>query len=441
MAKTNRINFTAGRVASFKCPPSKKEAYLWDAAAPGLGIRARTGGSRNFIHQGRVPGCSPIRTTIGSVEAWDLDTAREEARRLQRLLDTGTTPKDEKQANEISRKRKAAQEAIEKITLADVWPIYIEAKQHKWSKHSLKDHHKAVQEPNLPKKRSKDLTKAGALYSLLPIKLSELDEITLSNWLKNESKNRPTVAARAYRLLSACLRWCSELSKPAYGLPALNSVVQVPALKHSSVKDYLAKSEAKDDCLQKEQLSAWFQYARTAHNPIIGAYLQTLLLTGARREELAQLTWHDIDFQWQSITIRDKVEGTRTIPLTPYVHLLLANLPKRNESVFSSPTSKSGHITNPRATMVNICELAGIPNVTLHGLRRSFKSLSEWVEVPVGIVAQIQGHKPSATVEKHYTNRPLDLLRKWHTTLEAWILEQAGLDQPELSHLTLRAVQ
>jgi len=41
----------------------------------------------------------------------------------------------------------------------------------------------------------------------------------------------------------------------------------------------------------------------------------------------------------------------------------------------------------------------------------------------MGIVAQIQGHKPSAIAEKHYRRRPLDLLRKWHDQIEAWILE------------------
>jgi hypothetical protein len=37
------------------------------------------------------------------------------------------------------------------------------------------------------------------------------------------------------------------------------------------------------------------------------------------------------------------------------------------------------------------------------------------------------GHKPSATAEKHYTVRPLDLLRVHHERIEAWILEQAGM--------------
>ena len=39
-----------------------------------------------------------------------------------------------------------------------------------------------------------------------------------------------------------------------------------------------------------------------------------------------------------------------------------------------------------------------------------------------------QMHKPSATAEKHYKVRPLDLQRMWHTRIEAWILEQAGVE-------------
>jgi integrase len=73
---------------------------------------------------------------------------------------------------------------------------------------------------------------------------------------------------------------------------------------------------------------------------------------------------------------------------------------------------------------------AGLPPFTIQDLRRSFGTLTEWVECPVGVVAQIQGHKPSALAEKHYRRRPLDLLRMWHVKIEAWILEQAGIEQP-----------
>ena len=73
---------------------------------------------------------------------------------------------------------------------------------------------------------------------------------------------------------------------------------------------------------------------------------------------------------------------------------------------------------------------AGLPALSLHGLRRSFGTLAEWVECPAGVSAQIMGHKPSATAEKHYRVRPLDLLRQWHTKIEGWILDQAGIEQP-----------
>lgn len=47
--------------------------------------------------------------------------------------------------------------------------------------------------------------------------------------------------------------------------------------------------------------------------------------------------------------------------------------------------------------------------------------------MPAGIVAQIMGHKPNATAERHYIRRPLELLAVWHGKYEAWILEQAGI--------------
>jgi integrase len=106
---------------------------------------------------------------------------------------------------------------------------------------------------------------------------------------------------------------------------------------------------------------------------------------------------------------------------------LLSRLPRNNQWVFSSQASKSGKLRDPRAAHVQALEAAAIPHISLHGLRRSFGTLCEWVEVPAGISAQIMGHKPSAIAEKHYRRRPLDLLRMWHVKIEAWILEQAGI--------------
>jgi len=148
---------------------------------------------------------------------------------------------------------------------------------------------------------------------------------------------------------------------------------------------------------------------------------------------LLGLRWEDVDFQWNSLTIRDKATtkgskvGTRVIPLTPYVAQLIQRLPRCNKYVFSSPTSKLGQLVSIGKSYEPALRAAGLKGLTLHGLRRSFSTLSEWVETPAGITAQIMGHKPSSIAEKHYKQRPLDLLRVWHLRIEGWLLDKGGV--------------
>jgi integrase len=145
---------------------------------------------------------------------------------------------------------------------------------------------------------------------------------------------------------------------------------------------------------------------------------------------MRSLTYSKIDFKWKTISIWDKVEQEdRIIPMTPYVESLLRLLPRHPTSdfVFWSEQSNSGHITDIRKNYYRALEEKGLPRFTIHDLRRSFSNLAEWLEIPTGVVAQIMGHKPSATAEKHYKDRPVDLLRLHHTKIETWILEEAGI--------------
>lgn len=113
---------------------------------------------------------------------------------------------------------------------------------------------------------------------------------------------------------------------------------------------------------------------------------------------------------------------------------------KPSEWVFSSASAKNGRIQEPRLAHNKAIIAAGLLPLSIHGLRRSFGTLVEWVECLAGIAAQIMGHKPSATAEKHYRRRPLDLLRMWHTKIEAWISQQAGIKQPEIIPVSLKLV-
>lgn len=423
MAK--RENFTAERIARFQCEPGKRQSIYWDGKTPGLGLRVTAAGAKSYVFETSLHG-KTLRMTIGDVRTWAIGKAQAEATRLKTLTDQGTDPRQQKADLAAYAKAKRVEADRQRVTLADAWQAYINARKVKWGERHLRNHLYLTkpggeQRTRGSRKGEPDTTQPGPLHPLLSLRLSDLDAETVKNWLEPLALRTPTQAAQTYRALRAFVAWCSD--RPEY-----KELVHGDSCNRRLARDVLPKAKAKTDCLQREQLAGWFQEVRKIGNPVIAVYLQALLLTGARREEMARLRWQDVDFQWQSMTLRDKVESERTIPLTPYLASLLASLPRRNEWVFSSPMAASGRLQEPRINHNKALTAAGLPALTLHGLRRSFGTLTEWVECPAGVVAQIMGHKPSATAEKHYKVRPLDLLRMWHTRIEAWALEQAGIE-------------
>ena len=156
-----------------------------------------------------------------------------------------------------------------------------------------------------------------------------------------------------------------------------------------------------------------------------------LRLPLTRRGELIALKWSDVDFKAKTVWLKDKIktEG-RYIPLNLYMEQLIDSLPRRNEYVFSSLEAKDGFITEPRIAHNQAIAIAGIPHLSIHGLRRSFASLFIWAEQPDGAGARIQGHAPQSIRDIHYLDIPIELLAKWHDGYVAWILTEAGIPFP-----------
>ena len=436
-SKTAEIDYTAahdlthGLLERAACPDSLPFVLVRDADKKGLRLRVTKAGGKAWQFETRIKGKLFTRA-LGGWPAVSIDTAKAEAHRLRGLTEQGQDPRElerqqeETQAAAIAERaeklaHKAQQEAAHALTVREVWAVYIEERRPQWGDLHYRDHIRKAAPGGEPFKRGTGITQPGPLFPLMALPLRELTAPVIEAWAAREAKTRASSARLAWRCLKVFLGWCEE--QPAYAglMPAKN-----PA-KTKKSRESLGKAGTKSDSLQREQLTVWFEAVQKISNPVISAYLQTLLLTGARPGEVIALRWEDMNTQWKGLTIRDKVEGVRVIPLTPLVSQLLAALPRRNEWVFSSPNSNTGHITEPNHPHSVACAVAGIDGLTLHGLRRLFKSLTEWLEVPAGVVAQLMGHKPSATAEKHYTVRPLDLLRVHHEKIEAWILEQAGV--------------
>ena len=425
---SRRFSFTRKSVDAAQCEPGKSQTIYWDADQPGLGLRVTAGGARAFIFETKL-GRQTIRMTIGPA-SMQIRAVKDKrgfpvvvgadslAAEWSSQVSAGRDPRAVKA--EVTAADAALREDSRRQSMParEAWDAYLKDRRPQWGERHYEDHTIKGEPGGTPGKRGKPL-QPGILAPLLAQPLHELDAAAVEAWAAREAKTRPTVARLAWRLLKAFLGWCAE--QPAYA----SAVADKNAAKTTRARESLGEPGTKSDALQREQLKAWFAGVQAIHNPVVAAYCQAVLLTGARPGEVLAMRWVDLNRKWKGLTIRDKVEGERTIPLTPYVEHLLAPLPRRNAFVFSG--ARSAVVAAPNELHARACKVAGIDGITLHGLRRSFKSLTEWLEIPAGVVAQLMGHKPSATAERHYTVRPLDLLRVHHERIEAWILKEAGI--------------
>lgn len=431
----SRVRLTAGRVESFTCPPDKSQAFLWDSEAPALALRVTPTGRKTYVFESRLHGAT-IRMNIGTAADWPIEKARGEAKRLKMLVDRGIDPREVERQRAADKAAHAATAAARALTVGEVWPLYLEQGRPKrrdaWKPRYLSDLKAMAAAGGVKKKRGKGLTRPGPLYPLLALPLAAVNEDSLKIWYDREALAGKHQAARALMMFRGFLRWCT--SRPEYRRQTDREAGRAAAIVES-----LPSNTRRTDALEAAQVPGWWAGVEQLNNRTASAYLRALLLTGARREELAALTWANVDFQWRKLTIADKVDATRTIPLTQYLAQLLASLPRTNGFVFAS-TGKAGRIADTRASHANALRSAAIEGLTIHGLRRSFSLLGEAAGAPAGAIAQVMGHKPSATAEG-YRPRSVDALRPYLEQIETYILNLAGVAfVPAVVPVKLRAV-
>ncbi len=431
------FKFTLAATKDLKCADGKQQTLYWDTNIRGLGLRISQTGKRSFFFEKRLHG-KTIRFPIGNIP---FDKVQEIAYDLQHKFALGIDPRQEKEEKSLAhakiKEEKKAQADREKLLVRDAWDDYINyqislmplkglAKGKKWGERHLKDHCNMTQKGGIPHKRGGNVTVQGVLYPLLQLKLSEINPTVLKDWLNIERATRPNNARQGFQMFRTFWNWCAKDER-------YKAIVNRDVVVEDSLLAILpSKNSKKDgDVLRKNNIADWFKAVKKISNKVISAYLQCLLITGARRGELISLKWSDVDFKAKTVLLKDKIktEG-RYIPLNFYMEQLIDSLPRRNDYVFSSLEAREGFITEPRIAHNQAIALAGIPHLSIHGLRRSFASLFIWAEQPDGAGARIQGHAPQSIRDKHYLDIPIELLAKWHDGYVNWLLKEAGITFP-----------
>lgn len=441
------FKFTLASTKDLKCLAGKQQTLYWDTNIRGLGLRISQTGKKSFFFEGRIFG-KTVRYPIGDIP---FDAVQKFAYTLQDKFAHDIDPRQEREERGLAhakvKEQKKARADRERLLVKDAWDDYIEhqkslmplkglAKGKKWGERHLQDHLFMTQQGGIPHKRGSKVTVQGVLYPLLQLRLAEITPAVLKDWLNEERKTRPNNARQGFQMFRTFWGWCAKDDR-------YKAIVNRETVSEDSLLAILpSKNSKKDgDVLRKNNIADWFTAVQKLSNKVISAYLQCLLITGARRGELIALKWSDVDFKAKTVWLKDKIktEG-RYIPLNLYMEQLIDSLPRRNDYVFSSLEAKEGFITEPRIAHNQAIALAGIPHLSIHGLRRSFASLFIWAEQPDGAGARIQGHAPQSIRDKHYLDIPIELLAKWHNGYVDWLLAEAGIPLPTIESRGLQVV-
>ena len=178
-----------------------------------------------------------------------------------------------------------------------------------------------------------------------------------------------------------------------------NWLKENPVLKIGRYKE----GKPRERFLTKEEIENLLNICKRSKSPHLYAVTLFAICSGARKGEILNLKWTDVDFERQTATFREtKNKETRTIPLSiTLVNCLLEERKKRirlSEYVFPSFDGKQP--ADIRGAWESAAEKAGL-SVCFHTLRHTAASHLTMGGASMIEVGAILGHKTLAMVKRY----------------------------------------
>ena len=130
--------------------------------------------------------------------------------------------------------------------------------------------------------------------------------------------------------------------------------------------------------------------------------VQLLLLTGARKNEIAELRWSEVDIPGGFLRLADSKTGAKVIQLGAGAATVLATVTQGESPwVFPDPKDPSRPIRNLDWAWVGIRKAAGLDDVRVHDLRHTFASVALMGGHGLAFIGKLLGHQHAGTTQRY----------------------------------------
>lgn len=351
---------------------------LWDADVAGFGVR-RQRRDRVYVLKYRFEGRQRWISIGRHGSPWTPEAARREAKRLLGIVADRRDPA-------------AFRDALRRAeTIGELAARY------------LSDH---AELRNKPRTVADDrmLLRLQILPAFERFKISDVTRGDVARWHRSLSQ-APVRANRALALLRSMFNRAEEWGLRDEGTNPATRIERYPEKRRERFLSPQDLARLGDTLRAAE--------ANGSAHPSVIALARLLILTGARRSEIALARWDWVDFERGCLRLPDSKTGAKVIPLAAPALDVLARLPRREDNPYVIMGEKPGApFIGIESAWRRLRDAAGLGDARLHDLRHSFASVAVAGGDSLYLVGKVLGHRQATTTERyaHLHDDPLHAL-------------------------------
>lgn len=355
-----RVSLTDTRVHNLRASTALRR--VWDSHVPGFHVQITPAGAKSFRVQFQRADGKKVAVTIGSVEAWSVEQARDKARELRRLHESGRDARAYVRAERTSR---------DLASLVHLWREDYATRLKPSTQASYESILRTIILPDLGSRLVKDIS---------------FEDIKR---LYNKVRRRtPIQANRAAAVLSKLFTIAER--------EGLRPDGSNPCRKLEKTRE-----RSRDKVFQASTLAALENGLRTLteQNRLeesVADLIRFLALSGLRRGEALGLTWTNIDLDRNIMTFTDHKtdrDGSKVLPLNPHLRTILE---RRAASILSTFVFPGRALDRPfnglGKVWQRILQASELQGLTPHDLRHTFQTTSMELGYPAAIGDALLGH-------------------------------------------------